>query len=242
MNFYKPIFKKLLKLKEPLLLSFKIFKFKRKKWKNFVINCKRRNLRTKFNKFKIIDQNKQLINKNDNYKNEYKQLFLSIKTFSFFYSNFLKKRMALIKKVANRNTLNFLEQRLDCVLLRSKFGLTIRSIQKLILTGCVFVNYKNVYNKSFILKSGDFIYFNLCFNIYKKYLVCSLKWPVPLSNIVINYITQEFFYLTYLKQSNFVLLFPCYLKINQLFYCFYSLKVKQLIVNQFFISSSLIKN
>jgi ribosomal protein S4 len=58
----------------------------------------------------------------------------------------------------NRITfLKIFESRLDVILLRCKFGLTMRFIRQLIAHGKVFVNNKQATIKSFILKSGDII-------------------------------------------------------------------------------------
>ena len=83
--------------------------------------------------------------------------------------------------------MNFFENRVDFILFRSKFGLTIRFIRKLISNNFVFINDKTVNNKSFILRYGDFIDFSYYFKKYENNLVYCVKWPLPANNIMINY-------------------------------------------------------
>ena len=227
MNFYKPIFKKILLLKEIPFFNYKIFKFKRKKWKNFSIDYE------KILKFKLIDQNTLVINQYSNkynsYKNEYKNLFFSLKNFTSFYLNILKTKTIILKKKCNKYILNYIESRIDFILLRTKFSLNIRFIHRIIKNGQVYVNNTTIKTKSFILISGDFI--NFYIKNYEKTLVYSIKWILPLKNTIVNYNIKEILYQNNLKILNLTCFFPFYLKLIKLFYCFYSSMVEQLAVN-----------
>ena len=222
MSYFRPVFKKILKLKENSFYNYKILKFKRKKWKNFIITFRQQNLGKKFRKYKLIDQNKLSINlyssKYGDYRNEYKHYFIYIKNFTVFYFNSLKKKIKIFKRKNKNFILNFFENRVDFILFRSKFGLTIRFIRKLISNNFVFINDKTINNKSFILCYGDFIDFSYYFKKYENNLVYCVKWPLPANNVMINYNIKKIVYLGHLKVVHFFSLFPYYLKLIYIFF------------------------
>lgn len=219
MNYFRPVFKNILKLKEISAHNYKIFKFKKKKWQTFLTNYKWQSLNIKF---LLTDQNTLLIhqrlNKRGDYKDEFRHHFFSVRNFNIFYLNSLKKNTKLLKKKDNNDKLNFFENRVDLILFRAKFALTIRFIRKLITNNSIHINNKIVVNKSYVLLNGDFINLNFYFKNYQKNLVYCSKWPLPLNNIIINYNIKKIIYLGNLNLLNSFLFFPYYLKLRFIFY------------------------
>ncbi len=222
MNYFKPVFKKILRLKKSLFYHYKVLKFKKKKWRDFVAIFKRENMNNKLNKYKFIDQNKLLIymhsNYRSNYQTEYKRYFFSIKVLSTFYFNCLKKKLKLLRQKSRNYIFNFFENCIDFVLLRSKFGLTIRFVRKLLYTKVIFVNHTIIRNKLFRLCSSDFINFNFYCKKYENNLIHCKKWPLPANNLLINYKTKKIIFLGYLKPVIFFILFPQHLKLMDIFF------------------------
>jgi len=163
-NRYRPHYKQLINLKENLQNRNKLLNFKKKKWQKLIIIYKRRlNL---YKKIKPKDQTQYLVSKHSNinfiYKKEYKNILKEINKFKLIYGGLLNKTIKFLLNnnngLMNRVTfLRIFESRLDVILFRCKFGLTIRCIRQLIAHGKVFVNSKKTTIKSFILKSGDII-------------------------------------------------------------------------------------
>jgi ribosomal protein S4 len=208
-NYYKPKLKLIRKLKLINLPSLKILKLKKKKWLNFLYLFKNLYKKTKYNKFKIFDSIKILLNKKNpfelNFKNNFKKLFISSKIFNLFFGKLKKKyyqklNKMLIKKLKYKKLYNtkifvlkLLNKRLDFVLFISKFCLSLRSAQKSIILGCVKVNKKIVKLSSFLLKTGDVIKFSSKF--YEKNLIYAKKWPLVPVYLLINFKTMEILYL-----------------------------------------------
>jgi small subunit ribosomal protein S4 len=88
--------------------------------------------------------------------------------FKLFYGDIPKSQMkkrikVILKKKHKKISLLFLElfeRRLDTILYRSKFGLSMRNARQLILHGKIFVNKKPIKIKSHILSFGDIITIN----------------------------------------------------------------------------------
>jgi len=129
------------------------------------------------------------------------------KRFNLYYSNQLK---TVIKKQvlkANSNKFNqrlffikYFESRLDTVLCRAKFCVSIRQAQQYILHGKVLVNNCVIKSKSFVLKPGDLISFKLkqsnkirnnilhyCFNKFQS------KFYIP-KHLCVNHKTLQIIY------------------------------------------------
>jgi ribosomal protein S4 len=235
---FKPLFKQMLKLRINALHNFKVLKFKKNKWKSFLTFFKNQLKTTKYKKYKIIDQDKYLINKKNkfelNFKNlHFKKRFIYSKISNLFFGKLLKGYYKTLinktkHKIKNQITIKnkkkffiyFLESRLDFILLRSKFCSTIRSARQFISHGYVNVNNKTIKSKSFRAKSGDLIHFNctstaIC-NLYKKNLAYSTTWPLAPSHIITNYKTMEIVFLgNFIRETATVFYFPFYLKLHQ---------------------------
>jgi ribosomal protein S4 len=239
---FKPLFKQMVKLRINALHNFKVLKFKKNKWKSFLNFFKNQLKTTKFKKYKIIDQNRHLINKKNkyelNFKNlHFKKLFIYSKVSSFFFGKLTKSYYkTLIRKtkhkiktetaIKNKKKffIHFIESRLDFILLRSKFCSTIRSARQRIAHGYVNVNSKVVKSKSFRVKSGDLIALKFTStamsNLYKKTLAYSTAWPLPPSHLIVNYKTMETIFLdNFVKETSTVFYFPFYLRLHQSLGC-----------------------
>ena len=112
--------------------------------------------------------------------------------------------------------LKFFESRLDVVLYRAKFSLSVRGASQLILHGHVLVNGKVVQNKSYTLKANDRI--EISHNVksrglIKKNLDRSNFWPVPPKHLLINYKTLQILFL-YENDSNLLPVFNHYLHLD----------------------------
>lgn len=207
MNFFKPFFKRIsaLNINNPNLNYYKLLQFKRKKWLKVLLQLKQHMLK---NKFKLIDQNKILLNiystKFNNYNNKYKFYFLFIKNLKQIYLNLKVLKLNKLKIVLNQ-----LENRVDIILIRSKLCLNLRSAKKLIINGYIFVNNVKIIIKSHVLNSGNFLKIKIDANVFKKYLIKSLKWQIPINNLLINYSIKELLVLNLFQLlKNFILYFP----------------------------------
>ena len=235
---FKPLFKQLVQLRINALHNFKVLKFKKNKWKSFLIFFKNQLKTTKYKKYKIIDQDKHLINKKNkfelNFKNlHFKKLFVHSKISNLFFGKLSKNyyktlvtktkhKIKTQKTIKNRKKffINFLESRLDFILLRAKFCSTIRSARQCISHGYVNVNSRAIKSKSFRVKSGDLIHLKhigtTMNNSYKKNLAYSTTWPLPPSHLVVNYKTMEIISLgNIIKETATVFYFPFHIKLHK---------------------------
>lgn len=222
MNFYKPFFKKLLNIHKTVILNYKIFNFKNKKWKNVILNFDQQLIKNKFYKFKLIDHNKLLLNFYSNKKNSYnldsKFYFLNMKNLKIFYSNFLNKK--LLKLNNYKPILELLERRIDIILTRSKLCLTLRESKKLIVNGSIYINRYKIRIKSYILNSGSFIKMKINLYQFKRCIINCFKWYIIFTNIIVNYASKELLFLNSINILNLVLYFPTYLYLKTMFHKF----------------------
>lgn len=200
---YKPVYKKFKNLKINVQNRKKLLRFEKQKWKSFLFYIKKMSKNKKRNcYYKFYDQNIYKTVKYQNYfSRNYKQLILTKKIFNLFYGslnkNYLKACIKYSTKLSNKvqNKINFklfflnlIEKRLDVVLLRSNFVLSIRNARQIISHKQVYVNNKVVNSCSYLLTKGDTI--KLASKIHKKvrlYVVLSDFWPIPPSYLQINY-------------------------------------------------------
>lgn len=204
---FKPKFKKLLNFRVNIQNNKKIFNFNKKKWERFIFFYKKK-LKW-YNRYKQFDQQKFVVSKFSNkfnrYKNRYKTTLTESQKFRYFYGGFHKKNLKKnIKNLKRSNRFldkNFLlikhyEYRLDTVLYRSKFCLSISDARQLINHGKVKVNGNVVSIKSYNLKPGDLIEINInsteflrkCGYIIAKRLQIL---PIPPKHLYINYKTMQ---------------------------------------------------
>lgn len=197
-NRFKPLYKKFINLHENVQNRKKIFQFKKQKWSKFIGYLKHRLKRYK--KFKPQNQTQYVVSRYPNKWNSYKKgkyrtILQVYKRFKLLYGNFNKKKIKKTIKQAlvNRHNLNLnflkvFEKRLDTVLYRAKFSLSISSARQLISHGKVFVNNKKVNSKNFLLKSGDLISISpTSTKLVELSLANSTIWPIPPKHLIINY-------------------------------------------------------
>lgn len=175
-------------------------KFKRRKWKNLITHLNRLQFRRK-KKFIAYDINRYFLSKIFNsFKYKYNYILQTKKKFKFFYGgmteNYLKKQVKFVLKkknslkyFINHNSffLNRIETRLDIVLYRAHFALSVRSAKQLILHKHVKVNKKLVTNYSYFLSKNDLIEISKNFKLVKSNVQNSNIWPLPPKYLNINY-------------------------------------------------------
>lgn len=123
----------------------------------------------RYRKFKPRDQARYLVSsyptKSLSYQNRTKNTLRALKMFKLFYGgiskSYMKRRIKIILK-KKHHKISFLfsevfERRLDTILYRSKFGLSLRNARQLILHGKIFINKNPIKIKSYILSFGDII-------------------------------------------------------------------------------------
>jgi ribosomal protein S4 len=219
-NRFRPIFKQFLRLKENIKNSKKLLKFKKIKWKRFQKSYL--NKISRFRKFKPLDHFIYFVTKyssrNFSYKKKFREILHIVKRFKIFYGYLAHKYFKkIIKKIINTFKLGsfkkpealfikFFESRLDTILYKAKFALTIRSAQKLIANGKVFVNNFKINNQSYQLKKGDLI--SICdkyLSILENNIIYNFKeqkWPIPPKYLVINYKTFKILFLNTIVATN----------------------------------------
>lgn len=229
---YKPFYKNFLKLKTNIQNRHKIFRFKKQKWTRFQQHS-RRQLKF-FKRYRIKDQNKLFISRFAGRGNSFKQKFKTNlkerKLFSFFYGILNKKYLKrhIIKSILKKQnshlsnyktkTIQFFESRLDVILYRAKFSLSIRGASQLILHGHILVNGKIIRTKSYLIKNNDLIEVAVntkSRNLVKKNIDGSNFWPIPPKNLIINYNTFQILFITD-EQLDAIPNFNHYLNINSL--------------------------
>ena len=200
---HKPVYKKFVKLNENVQNKQKLFKFKKVKWQRLLSKLKRE---SKFKKrncyYKFYNKNFYYVSKFSNYfSNNYKINTLKKRSFLLLYGElekrYLKKCLSKSIKKSNKvnNSINtemffnsFLELRLDIILFKSKFVLSVKNARQLIIHGHVSVNGKVVKDNSFLVKTGDKIKFDpKIHTLIQYYILKSESWPIPPENIQVSY-------------------------------------------------------
>lgn len=228
-NRFKPLYKQFLKLRQNVQNRKKLLNFKSKKWEK-LINFYRNKLK-KYKKFKTQDQTRHIVSKypfkNISYKKNFKKTLNTSRSFRLFYGNlskkFVKKKIKYLftKKKKNNNFnllfLKLFEQRLDTILYRSKFCISLRNARQLIVHEKVFVNKQIIKTPSYVLKPGDLISIN---PKYYKLIENNLKqtqiWPIPPKYLSINYKTIEILFNGTIESTNFSTNFMFHLNIEKI--------------------------
>lgn len=200
---HKPVYKKFVALNENVQNKQKLFKFKKLKWKSLLLKLKQKSKYKKRNSYyKFYDPNCYYVSKFSNYfSRNYKSNVINKKSFNLYYGGLGKKylKFYLRKSINKSNKINnsinlknffnsYLELRLDTVLLRSNFVLSMANSKQLITHGHVYVNEKIVKDSSFLVQAGDKITIDKkVHNLIQYYILKSQSWPIPLSNLQISY-------------------------------------------------------
>lgn len=227
---YKPFYKQFLRLRQNVQNRVKLFKFKKQKWQRFQKYSKNQ---LGFRKrFKIKDQFQLSVSKfasrGNSFQRKFRNNLYQRKLFSLFYGG-LKKRYlkkSILQAIKSHiksnltdfryNALTFFESRLDTVIYRTSFSLSIKEASQLILHGHVLVNGEPVKTKSYILKTNDLI--EIAQNsksrlLVRKSLDKSNFWPIPPKHLLVNYKTLQILFV-HSKDSNFMPVFNHYLNLN----------------------------
>jgi ribosomal protein S4 len=235
-NRFKPLYKQFFKLRENVQNRKKLLKFKKKKWATS-INFYKKKLK-RYKKFKPNDQTRYLVSKfpsrGNSYRKRFRNALSTSKRFKLFYGNLSKKYIKknikkTMKKKLNKKNINFFitfleqfEQRLDTVLYRSKFSISLRNARQIIVHGKVLVNNKPIKIPSYILKQGDLISINPKFyKLIEKNIKNSNIWPIPPKYLSINYKTMEIIINENAKQTNFSTNFTFYLNLEKILVNYY---------------------
>jgi ribosomal protein S4 len=222
---HKPLYKKFIALRTNVQFRMRLYhlKFQKKKWEKLVLHIHRQQNRRKKN-FRGYDLNRYYLPKFYNpFKRRYKSVLHNKKRISLFYGSFLmrylKKQVNLIvqhkkkflKSFLNLNLsfLSLIEKRLDVVLYRSHFSLSVRSAQQLIIHKHIKVNGTTITNKSSTLKPGDVIEVAEKMKplIYSN-IRTSFIWPLPPKYLNVNYKTFEIIFSGKIETQNISNLFP----------------------------------
>ena len=231
---YKPFYKQFLRLRKNIQDRPKLFKFKKQKWEKLQRYSKSQ---LKFYKrFKIKDQFQLSVSKfasrGNSFQKKFRNNLYERKIFSLFYGGLKKKyiKKKIIKSMNTKvyvnsnfsdfrhNTLAFFESRLDTVLYRANFSLSIKGASQLILHGHVLLNGVRVRSKSYVLKTNDVI--EIAHNTKSRYLVKknldrSNFWPIPPKHLLVNYRTLQILFV-YTNNSNLMPLLNHYLNLDSI--------------------------
>jgi ribosomal protein S4 len=203
---FKPLYKQFLNLGENIQNRKKLLKFKKQKWNKLIYYLKK-NIKW-YNKFKPQDQNQYLVtrfpNRWDSYKKgSYRNTLRSYKKFNLFYGGFSKKFMKKFinqiynNKISKNKNLNIaflklFESKLDTVLYRSKFTISIRAARQLIVHGKIFVNGIKIQSPLYKLKQGDLISVDYRISsLIEKGIARSNSWPITPKHLIVNYKTLQ---------------------------------------------------
>ena len=226
---YKPFYKQFLRLRKNIQDRPKLFNFKKQKWQKFQQYSK--NQLKFYKRFKIKDQFQLSVSKFTSRGNSFQRKFRNNlherKLFSLFYGGLKKKylKKTIYRKGFTKNSIDFrqnilrvLESRLDVVLFRAKFSLSIKGANQLILHGHVLVNGNIVRNKSYLLKTNDVIEIAKTTKsraLIKNNLDRSNFWPIPPKHLLINYKTLQILFV-YNASANSTPVFNHYLNLDSI--------------------------
>lgn len=234
-KWHSPLYKKICKLREDVQNRGNIVKkFRTQKWKNLIIYLKRK--QNYFRRNKIHDHVRVKLPKFASHgtaiKKRYKNSLQASKKFTLFYGELSKKYMknrikSVLRKTTinplinpNKNILGFFESRLDSILYRAHFSLSIKNAQQLIKHGHITINDEVEKRKDYCVKIGDIIKIKPSSH---KLVIENIRqitfWPIPPNYLYINYKTLEIVFGD-IKETNFYFGFPFWLDIPSVIYHF----------------------
>lgn len=235
-NRYRPLYKQFLKVRENVQNRKKLLKFKRLKWKQFIKQY-RKKLR-RYKKFKPFDQTRYLVSKFPNrgtsYKKRFRNSLNASKKFRLLYGGltrkFLKKQIKYLlkKNITKKNLKNWnllfikqFENRLDNILYKSKFSISLRNAKQLIVHGKVFINNSPMKIASYIVKQGDLISIDpKYYFLVEKNLKNVQIWSIPPKHLTINFKTLEIV-VGNMDHINSAVNFPYHLNLEQIILNYY---------------------
>lgn len=207
---YKPFYKQFLRLRINIQNRRKVFGFKKKKWAQFQFHALYQ-LRF-FKRYKFKDQfrlfAKKFVSRGNSFKKHFRNISQERQLFSLFYGGLRQKYLKTqivkaiqVKQLKNVGSIDmrhrvvqFFESRLDTVLCRAGFCLTVKEANKFVLHKHVLVNKKCVMTGSYILKPNDLIELSeksKTRNFVKQNFCHFHFWPIPAKHLLINYKTFQ---------------------------------------------------
>ena len=207
---YKPFYKQFLRLRINIQNRRKVFRFKKKKWAVFQFHALYQ-LRF-FKRFKLKDPfrllAKKFVSRGNSFKKHFRNISQERQLFSLFYGGlrqrYLKTQIVKAIKLKQLKDIGSLdmryrvvqvfESRLDTVLHRVGFCLSVKEAKKFILHKHVLVNQKYVVSGSYILKPNDLVELSeksKTRNFVKQNLRDFPFWPIPAKHLLINYKTFQ---------------------------------------------------
>lgn len=211
---YKPFYKQFKRLRINIQNRRKVFRFKKKKWVLFQRHALKR-LKF-FNRYKFKDQFRlfaiKFASRGNSFKKNFRNILQERQIFSLFYGGLKQKylKTQILKSVKSKKLKNvgsidmryrvtqFFESRLDIVLHRAGFCLSVKEARKFVLHKHVLVNQKCVMTGSYILKPNDLIELSekdKTRNFVKQNLINFPFWPIPAKHLLINYKTLQILFL-----------------------------------------------
>lgn len=204
-NRFKPLYKQFLNLGENVQNRKKLLKFKKQKWSKLLFHLKKK--MKWYNKFKPQDQTQYLVsrfpNRWDSFKKgSFRNTLKAYKKLNLFYGGFAKKHIKkFITQTYNKTNktkklnlifLKLFESRLDTVLYRAKFTISIKAARQLIVHGKIFVNGIKIKSPLYPLKPGDLISIDYKISsIIEKGIARSNTWPITPKHLTVNYKTLQ---------------------------------------------------
>lgn len=214
-NRFKPLYKQFINLHENVQNRQKILQFKKQKWNKFINYIKYKS--KKYKKFKPFNQTQYIVSRHPNKWNSYKKgtyknILQSYKKFKLTYGNLSKKKIknSIIQtfKIKNKKNyitnyfLNLFESRLDVILYKAKFSISIRTAKQLVTHGKILINFNKITNPSYLLKTGDIISINPKFKSIIEFNIANSNiWPIPPKYLIINYKTLQIFFGTFTNEN-----------------------------------------
>lgn len=228
---YKPQYKYFLNLRENVNNNPKLFKFKKKKWKNLVqrlINLRKK----KFNKTYFSHASYQLTRNAKPLRNGFRLFLATKKRLNLFYGKFAETKFKSefneasieAKKTLSRRRkedlfLSKLETRLDTILFRSHFLHSFRHIRQVISHGKVFVNGNKMVNYGYLVKPGDVITIETkIHSLVKNHLVETKFQGLVPCYLQISYKTLTIIMVQEINISYLSHLFPFWVNLKNIFY------------------------
>ena len=225
---YKPLYKNFIGLKKNIQNRQKLnsLRFKKRKWAKLILYLKRLQLRRKKN-FRMYDIGRFFLPKFYNsFKHKHSYVLKTKNKLKLFYGglskNYVKNCVKLtdknycisskIFKTSNSFLVGLFENRLDIILYRSHFALSIRAARQLICHSQIKVNGVKSRTKSLKVKKGDVI--AIGFFGRKKVelsIANSYLWPLPPKYLQINYKTLQISFKNGIEYQNFANYFPFWL-------------------------------
>lgn len=231
---YKPKYKHFLNLRESINGNPKLFKFKKRKWKNLIqrLTSFRRKRYTK----KYFSHTGYQITRNaKSLKNGFRLGLATKKRLKFFYAKFSENQFKAKFKEASLDAkktpgygrkedllISRLESRLDSIFFRSYFLSSFRHIRQLISHGKVFVNGKKMVNYDYLVKPGDVITLDpkIHFLIKNHLLQLNTERLVP-SYLQISYKTLSIVMVQKISIFDLCQLFPFWLNLKTIFHNYF---------------------